>query len=95
MASSGDAKFESFNDYPWLDYNRYQDKWLPVVGAGSNAKERYCILTSVGEKTCKAIVTKDIYDTIMGHGGRPLEVKYTFDADKELYIEMREIARSG
>jgi hypothetical protein len=39
MVENGNAKFESFGNYPWLDYRKHKDAWLPVVGAGSNAQK--------------------------------------------------------
>jgi hypothetical protein len=71
MAQKGNAKLESFSSYPWLDYDKHQNTWLPIVGAGKNAKEQHCILTSVDDSVYRAIITKEMYDVVMAHSGSP------------------------
>jgi len=69
MENSGDVKFESFNAYPWLDYQKYKDTWLPVMGAGSNGQDKFCILTQIDDTIQRAIVTKEIFEMIIAHEG--------------------------
>lgn len=95
MAKKGDAKLESFSSYPWLDYDKHRDTWLLIVGAGKNAEEHHCILTSVDDSVQRAIITKEMYDVVMAHSGSPLQVRYSFDESGELYAEMKEVERGG
>jgi len=95
MENSGDVKFESFNAYPWLDYQKYKDTWLPVMGAGSNGQDKFCILTQIDDTIQRAIVTKEIFEMIIAHEGLPIEIKYTFEADGQVYVEIKEVSQEG
>jgi len=89
MEVSENAQFESFNDYPWLDYKKHKDTWLPVMGAGSNG-EQYCIITHLDNKAHRAIITQEIYNMVMEHEGQPLEIRYTFEPDGQVGVELKE-----
>jgi hypothetical protein len=95
MESSGNAKFESFNDYPWLDYKKHQNTWLPVMGAGSNGQDKFCILTKIDDNIQRAIITQEIYEMIIAHEGLPIEIRYTFEADGQVYVEIKEMSQGG
>ena len=94
MEPSENAQFESFNDYPWLDYKKQQGNWLLVMGAGSNAqRDQHCILTQIDGNIQRAIVTQEIYDMVMAHDGLPLQVRYTFESDGQVYVELKEVSQ--
>lgn len=95
MEGNENTKYESFDAYPWLDYKKHQDTWLLVMGAGSNAQNQHCILTQVDNNIHRAIVTQEIYDTIMAMAqeGLPLQVKYTFESDGQVYVELKEVSQ--
>ena len=93
MERNGNTQYESFNDYPWLDYKKHQDTWLLVMGAGSNAKNQHCILTHIDNAIHRAIVTDEIYDMVMAHDGLPLQVRYTFESDGQVYVELKEVSQ--
>ena len=95
MEFSGNAKFESFNDYPWIDYKKHQGTWLLVMGAGSNAQSQHCILTQIDDNIHRAIITQEIYDMIMSHDGLPLQIRYVFESDGQVYIEIKEVSKEA
>ena len=85
-----DVQYESFNDYPWLDYKNNEGAWLPVMGAGSNG-ELYCIITHTDTGVSRAMITKDIYDMILSHEGMPLEIRYTSESEGQVGVEIKEV----
>ena len=89
MERRDDVQYESFNDYPWLDYKKHQGAWLPVMGAGSNGQQ-YCIITHTDTGVNRAIITQDIYNMILSHEGMPLEIRYTFEAEEQVGVELKE-----
>jgi hypothetical protein len=95
MEFSGNTKFESFDSYPWLDYKKHKDTWLLVMGAGSNARNQHCILTNIDDGIQRAIVTEEIFNMIMSHDGLPLQIRYIFESDGQVYIEIKEVSREA
>lgn len=95
MENGGDVRFESFNAFPWLDYQKHKNTWLPVVGAGSNGQDKFCILTKIDDTIQRAIVTQEIFQMIVTHEGQPIELKYTFEDDGQVYVEIKEVSPEG
>jgi hypothetical protein len=94
MERRNDVQYESFNNYPWLDYKKHEGAWLPVMGAGSNG-EQYCVITHTDNGVSRAMVTRDIYDMILSHEGMPLEIRYTSEQEGQVGVEIKEIGQEG